>query len=74
MSIVTFLQLFSHKSKTSSKLSVLTSDILHVNVMNFNRNIQRRMKSAGHSILAYLSVQFFRHTVFGHIFEDEYIF
>lgn len=71
MSIVTLLQLFSDQSKTSLKVSSLTFYPLHANVMNLSRNIQHRITTAGHSILVYLSVQFFRHTVFRHVVDDE---
>lgn len=74
ISIATFLQLFSDKYKASMKESGLTFYLLQVNVMNFSRNIKHRMKKAVHSIVAYIPVQLFRHTFFGNIDDNEYIF
>lgn len=54
LSIVTFLKLFSDKSKTSMKVSGLTFVPLQINVMDLSRNIEHRMTTAGHSVLAYL--------------------
>jgi len=57
-SVVAFLQLYSDKSKTTLKMSGLTFYPFHVNIMNFTEPMQNMMINHGHTILAFLPVEF----------------
>ena len=57
-SVVAFLQLYSDKSKTTMKMSGITFYPFHLNIMNFSEPMQSLMKNNGHTILAFLPVEF----------------
>ena len=57
-SAIAFLKLYSDKSKTTMKVSGLTFYPLHVNIMNLSESTQNMLCSHGHTLVAFLPVEF----------------
>lgn len=57
-SIISVLQLYSDNVKTSLKVSGLRLYPLHIKFMNFAEHMQAMMCSHGHTMLAFLTLEF----------------